>query len=149
MKKVFYNSFLAKALLCMSICQTITVGPFVFSKLHRWEMPQRVRNHECTHARQWIELTVLTGAILFGLVLSADIPPWWMLASGVIFYLWYGIEYVIRAMIYSVTNDDCPRGERKSAYRMVSFEQEAYDNETDNNYLENGRYFAWMKYVLR
>lgn len=149
MKKVFYNSKVAKSLLYFSECHTITLGPFVFSKLRQSEMPQHVRNHECTHARQWIELTVLAGLILLGLVLLLEISAWWLLASGVVFYAWYGIEYLIRAMVYSVTND-CPKGERKDAYMMVSFEREAYGSEFDCNYLENCSYFTgWMKYLFQ
>lgn len=150
MKKVFYESKLAKVLLCMSSCHTITLGPFVFSKRKEQNITQADRNHECTHARQWIELTVLAGLILLGLVLWLDISAWWMLASGVMFYVWYGIEYLIRAMVYSVTNDGCPKGERKDAYRMVSFEREAYESEHDCNYLENCSYFTgWMKYLYK
>ena len=88
MKKVFYNSRIAKTLLHFSECHTITLGAFVFSKLKQTEMPQHVRNHECTHARQWIELTVLAGIVLLALVLTLDISPWWLPTAGLWFYAW-------------------------------------------------------------
>ena len=34
------------------------------------------------------------------------------------------------------------------AYKVVSFEREAYSNEDDPNYIENSNYFAWVKYLF-
>lgn len=57
-----------------------------------------------------------------------------------LFYLWYGIEFILKlAVTFS-----CSR-----AYRSVSFEQEAYSNQLDRNYLERRRHFAWLKYVFK
>ena len=146
MKKVFCDNWLAKALLCMSSCHTITVGPFVLSKRAEEKITQEVRNHECTHARQWVEMAVVSGALIWWLVLLSGLSAWWMALSPLAFYLWYGIEWIVRSLIYSVAG---PGGERKSAYRMVSFEQEAYGNEADPNYLENSDYFAWVDYLSK
>lgn len=52
MKKVYCNNLLAKVLLAFSSCHTITIGPFVLSKRPEEKITQKVRNHECTHARQ-------------------------------------------------------------------------------------------------
>ena len=54
MKKVYCNNLLAKVLLAFSSCHTITIGPFVLSKRPEEKITQKVRNHECTHARQWV-----------------------------------------------------------------------------------------------
>lgn len=137
MRKVFYDSRLAKALLFMSSCKTITLGPFVCSKLKESEMGQWVRNHECTHARQWIELTVASGVIIWLLMLVFNISAWWLILSALAFYLWYGIEWLVRFLI---------KLNAKKAYKAIAFEREAYDNEYDANYLENSRYFAWLRY---
>lgn len=51
------------------------------------------------------------------------------------FYVWYLIEWLIRLF-----------GKGK-AYRNISFEREAYENETDDEYLENRRAFAWIHYI--
>lgn len=32
-------------------------------------------------------------------------------------------------------------------YRKISFEKEAYKNESDLNYLKNRKFFAWAKYL--
>lgn len=140
MKKVFYESKLANMLLCLSSCDTITLGPFVCSKLKEVEMRQQVRNHECTHVRQWIELTVLSGIILLALVLAFGISAWWMLLAGIVFYAWYGVEWSIRLIILL---------DAKKAYKAVSFEREAYENQYNSNYLENSPYFVWIKYILK
>lgn len=58
----------------------------------------------------------------------------------IFFYLWYILEWLIRLLI-------CWNG--KAAYRKISFEQEAYDNEGDMRYLENRKHFAWFKYVYK
>ena len=52
----------------------------------------------------------------------------------VFFYVWYIIEWLIRL----------PKG---NAYRNISFEREAYNNEKDLRYLDNRKRFAWIKYL--
>lgn len=133
MKKVFTSSWLAKAILWAGY-HTITIGPFVFSE--RAELDQSVRNHECTHARQWIEVTVLAGFTLWLLMIIANLSAWWMLLAPTCFYCWYGIEWAIRL---------CSLHDSNQAYKAVSFEQEAKLAEKDDNYLENSHYFAWMR----
>ena len=57
----------------------------------------------------------------------------------ILFLVWYCLEWLIRLVIY---------GNAHKAYRMISFEQEAYLNEHDKDYLKNRRLFAWMKYIF-
>lgn len=56
----------------------------------------------------------------------------------VFFFLCYGIEWFIRLCWY-----------RKStlAYKNLSFEREAYENEGDMYYLEKRRFWAFLKYL--
>lgn len=53
----------------------------------------------------------------------------------VFFYLWYLIEWIIRLFMEG------------NAYRNISFEREAYDNESDIIYLEQRSRFVWIKYI--
>ena len=138
MKRIYYESRIAEVLLFFSYCETITVGPWVFTKLKESEVPQYVRNHECTHARQWTEMTMLTGLLLLAAVLAWGVSAWWLLAAPLVYYLWYGMEYLVRL---------CILRDGKRAYRAISFEQEAYGHETDADYNENANYFAWVKYL--
>ena len=144
MKNVFYNSWVAKTILCLSKCHTIMLFGFVFSKLKEEEVTQRVRNHECVHARQWFEVTALSGSVLLAIVLVFGISPWWMLLSGGIYYVWYVLEWMCKSVWYSVMIDEwtCDMG---TPYQSISFEREARLSERDNNYLENSGYFGWMK----
>ena len=144
MKNVFYNSWVAKAVLCLSKCHTIMLFGFVFSKLKEEEVTQRVRNHECVHARQWFEVTALSGSVLLAIVLVFGISPWWMLLSGGIYYVWYVLEWMCKSVWYSVMIDEwtCYM---ETPYQSISFEREARLSERDSNYLENGGYFGWMK----
>lgn len=57
------------------------------------------------------------------------------------FYLWYVIEYLIIffCRVFST--------KQKDRYHEVSFEEEAYANETDDSYLQHRRHFAWLEYI--
>ena len=52
----------------------------------------------------------------------------------IIFLFWYIIEWLIRL----------PKG---NAYRNISFEREAYDNQYDLNYLKSRKRFDFTKYL--
>ncbi|MCR4033357.1 MULTISPECIES: hypothetical protein [Flavobacterium] len=54
------------------------------------------------------------------------------------FYIWYVFEFLIRLIQYK--NKDL-------AYRNISFEREAYSNETDLNYLKNRSFFQFLNYI--
>jgi hypothetical protein len=54
------------------------------------------------------------------------------------FYLWYFVEYMIRLILYR---------NHQMAYRNISFEREAYSNETNPNYLDNRRFWSFLKYL--
>ena len=139
MKKVYCNNLLAKVLLAFSSCHTITIGPFVLSKRPEEIITQKVRNHECTHARQWVEMAVATGTVIWILLLCFDLSAWWLVLAGLAFYLWYGVEWLVMAVRLK---------DAGKAYKTVSFERGAYSNEDDPNYIENSNYFAWVKYLF-
>ena len=136
MRRYHYENKLAKVLLMFSTCHTIAIAWFVLSKLKEKDTDQVDRNHETIHAMQWTEITMAVGTIMFSLVILFDISAWWLLVSPFAYYIWYFIEWVCKL----------PFG---NAYRKVSFEQEAYNNEGDSNYVENRRLFCgWLKFVF-
>lgn len=59
-----------------------------------------------------------------------------MLLAG--FFLWYGVEYLIRLI--------CLRQHDK-AYHRISFEQEAFANDQNMDYLKKRKPFSWMAYL--
>jgi len=56
----------------------------------------------------------------------------------IFFYLWYGIEFTVRFFQYK--NWD-------KAYRNISFEREAYENEKDFEYLKKRKIWGFWKYL--
>ena len=49
---------------------------------------------------------------------------------------WYLLEYLIRYFI-----------DKNTAYKKISFEQEAYDNDTNINYITKRKHFSWIKFI--
>ncbi len=56
------------------------------------------------------------------------------------FLLWYLLEWAIKSVRYWST---------KKGYRKVSFEQEAYLNERNFDYLKGRKRFTWLKFVFK
>lgn len=71
-------------------------------------------NHEAMHTAQMKELLYL------------------------VFYLWYGIEWLIRLIQYRNS---------KQAYYNISFEREAYANQNNLDYLKSRKRFSFIKYL--
>ena len=92
------------SILPLSSFKSVAVWPFIFIRKEA-RMDAATLRHEEIHYRQQKEMLV------------------------VFFFLWYGLEWLIRLMVY--------RNAHKS-YRMVGFEREAYLNELDGDYL-----FSW------
>ena len=58
----------------------------------------------------------------------------------IFFYLWYGIEFLIRWIGTGFSDWD-------KSYRGISFEREAYSNEDNPDYLKTRKHYAWLKYI--
>lgn len=56
----------------------------------------------------------------------------------VFFYVWYLLEYLARLLFMK---------DRKKAYRAISFEREAYENEKDLGYLKARSFWRFLRYV--
>lgn len=54
------------------------------------------------------------------------------------FFIWYFFEYIFRLFQYKNHN---------LAYRNISFEREAYANESQFNYLKNRRFWQFFTYL--
>jgi len=68
---------------------------------------------------------------------------WKTIFGGCIFYILYFIEWLIKLVISGFTLG------KVKAYRSVSFEQEAYNNQYYYTYQKNRKRFAWFKYVFK
>ncbi|CCH52050.1 hypothetical protein BN8_01023 [Fibrisoma limi BUZ 3] len=87
---------------------------FPFILVRRPDPGPTLLNHERIHLRQQLELGIVP------------------------FYLWYGIEYLIRRWQYR---------DHYTAYRNISFEREAFSNERDLQYLTTRTWFAFSQYL--
>lgn len=54
------------------------------------------------------------------------------------FFIWYGIEFLIRLIIYK---------NWRKAYRNISFEREAYSKESHLEYLNERKFWNFLKYL--
>lgn len=92
----------------------IALWPFVIVK-SKYSSFRSLINHEKIHTAQQAEMLVVP------------------------FYLWYGIEYLVRLLQYRETH---------KAYLNICFEREASANERNLGYLETRKPFAFIKYLL-
>lgn len=56
------------------------------------------------------------------------------------FYLWYGLEYLL-IRLFRI------KDKQKNCYHDVSFEEEAYNNQNNLDYLNTRKPFSWIKYI--
>jgi len=56
----------------------------------------------------------------------------------IFFFLWYIIEFVFHLIRYRKWN---------KAYHSISFEREAYENESDLDYLKYRKFWDFLKYI--
>ncbi len=54
------------------------------------------------------------------------------------FFIWYGLEFLLRLIKHK---------NRQVAYRMISFEREAYQNEKDLDYLKQRSFYGFLNYL--
>lgn len=63
--------------------------------------------------------------------------------GGIVFYIWYFIEWLIKLLISVFTLG------KVKAYKSISFEIEAYQNDQTLKYRTYRKRFNWLKYVFR
>lgn len=56
----------------------------------------------------------------------------------IFFYIWYGVEWLVRLCQYG-----------SDAYYNISFEREAYSNESNLEYLKNRKGYSFLKYLKK
>lgn len=58
----------------------------------------------------------------------------------IFFYIWYLIEYIIIKLgnLFKSQNEQ---------YHEISFEEEAYNNQDNLDYIKNRKRYAWFKYI--
>lgn len=111
-------------------------------------------NHETIHTNQIIEMTMLYLPIL--IYLSLNISLWLIPTILLPYYVPYLVEWFIKFLYYNFSQlfKTIFRIKNKEeydlywAYKNISFEREAYDNGDNLEYLENRKFFSWVKYLF-
>lgn len=117
----------------MAMC----VWPFIFVRndaMTRYGV--FASNHEQIHGEQQKEMLVV-GSLMAVLAFLVGCG-WCSLLALPLFFWWYGIEWLFRIVQYK---------DAHTAYRNISFEREAYSNESDLGYLTHRKRFAWIHYL--
>ena len=114
--------------------KAMSCWPFIFVRKD-CSFTKLDERHEMIHGRQQLEMAAVGVPVGICLYFFAG-WEWWSLCGLLLFYVWYVTEWIIRLFI------------NKNPYRSISFEQEAYSNETDPEYLEHRKPFTWIKYLV-
>lgn len=107
--KVIYNKYIP-----FKGYAAINLFGLVFARKECSPLKDHIRNHEAIHTAQMKELLYL------------------------LFYLWYGIEWLVRLFQYR---------DSKVAYLNISFEREAYRNQNNLGYLKARKKYRNLKYL--
>ena len=130
MKKVYSKYFPVKGYLAMTFWPWI-----IIRKDQKDKFDATAERHENTHGLQQVEVTLV--GIVIAIVLLILGCEWYSLIPLGLFFEWYCLEYIIKAIFTS------------KAYYSISFEQEAYDHEEEVYYNEVRKHFAWMRYIFK
>lgn len=134
LKKVFSNIIPFEGYLAL------TVWPWCFIRKDcKDKFDDVAERHETTHAYQQLEMYA-AGATLAA-VLAVWGCSWWSLLAVPLFFWWYLIEWLVKAVLCFFANRD--------AYYSISFEQEAYEHEEEVYYNDVRKFFNWIKYVFK
>ena len=119
--KVIYNSIIP-----FGYSKYINICGIIFTKSKNLLLTPETENHELIHTLQ--------GKYLL-----------W-----IFFYLIYGIEWILK-IIPALFNSKYRNkyGVFRYAYRSISFEQVAYYNENNLEYLNNADPYEWIKYIFK
>ena len=128
--KVIYNRYIP-----LGDNGAMTFMPWIFTKR---TLKDHELNHEMIHVEQQKEMLMLGVVLAIALALAG--LGWWSLLALPLFFVWYGIEYAIRFIVYR---------NHYEAYRNISLEQEAYMNQYDYGYTNYRKPFAWILWIWK
>ena len=127
--KVIYNKFIPfKGFYAITIIKWIFVRE-EYKCFDRSSIYNKMINHESIHEQQILDFT------------PKIFPSWLRYTIGSIcFYLLYGLEWLFKFIPCLIT--------KKSAYRSLCAEQEAYENERNFDYIKNRSKLSWLKKIF-
>lgn len=98
-------------------------------KYKNYPISKTTYNHESIHLQQELDFVFgCEGLYILG---------------GCIFYIFYFLEWLVKLIISIFTLG------KVKAYYSISFEQAAYKNQQNLNYLKTRKRFDWVKYIFK
>ena len=117
--KIIYNTIIP-----FGYAKYINLFGVIFTKSKNLVLKEDVENHENIHTFQMK----------------------WLLY--IFFYIIYFIEWLVKIPV-SIFSNRGRFGILQYAYRSISFEQEAYYNEDNLDYLKTAKPYSWIKYIFK
>lgn len=119
---------------------------FLFSR--KSNLSVFVINHERIHFQQFKECTFASFFII-GLLILFGLSPWFILLVPFTYYIWYVVEWFIRLLCALITiykvRDGGWKNHFDKPYRNLLMEREAYSYECKLDYLNERKFFAWLR----
>ena len=94
MRKIFYNSLLAKCLLLFGYGTAMMLGSIHTKRDRKNPLSEEVKRHESTHCEQYWEITMIAFIVALGLQIAFG-GGWWFVAVPFVYYLLYFLEAAI------------------------------------------------------
>lgn len=118
------------------------VFPFIFVRKDAQHLTVTEMNHEEIHCAQQKETHITALFLLVVLRLVTGLFSWWwVLVFPLVYFAVYGLEYVVRWILYGFNHEE--------AYRNISFEQEAYLMQSHLTYPKNRRHFFSWRFLFK
>ena len=121
--------------------KAMCVFPFIFVRKDARNLTVTDINHEKIHGAQQIETLALSILLAFLFATVGLLCWWWVLISPLVYLAFYGLEFAVKFVVYGFDGH--------TAYRNISFEQEAYLMQGDYAYLSHRQPFFSWRYVFR
>lgn len=127
--KIKYNKFIPfSGYFAMCVFDTIYIRECNRDKT----VTKKTINHEGIHLCQMEDF-----------IPNPNNSKWRLYFGGCIFYMVYLIEWLIK-LLFSIFTFG-----KVKAYKSISFEQEAYNNQYKYKYQDTRKRFAWIKYLFK
>lgn len=143
MRRIFYNSWLAKCLLWSGYSTAMLFGYICTKRKSSSPLSYETKQHESIHSEQYYEVTML--AFLVALILQIIFGGgWWFVPVPVMYYVLYFLEAAITWTIRLCTSGWTAAAEM--AYDNSMFEQEARAGEDVSGYIETRKFLAFIRF---
>ena len=132
--KIIYNKIIPfKGYLAMC------VFPFIFVRKDARNLTVKDINHESIHGVQQLETFIVSLVLTVLMAFVGLFSWWWVLVSPLVYFAFYGLEYAFRLMLYGFNHNE--------AYRNISFEREAYKNQSNLDYPRTRKHYAFLNFL--